>query len=277
MQAQMQHHMMQQNPLAMQQQFAAANAAMQQQKREPMRLQCLLRLSQFGESLGAFPGSKGKDDISYWVELVSRFFSTSGVFRHSIDIVDGEDKTSKQYEIPFSALARYFHTYFESGVKKMQLVMDKGFTERPSDGFSVENSEASLVQWFEGGAHVVSSGSIRVEFDPEQKFELFEFVCDSHEEFISRKMVIQAAQPGHKWIKEWRSLNLGDSRQSPEMSKKGKVKQMKSPQSIPPDLEIPHSTIKESVGITEAVNQFLEVSKLQSYDTILGSALFFSF
>lgn len=227
-----------------------------------MRLQCLLRLAQFGESLGAFPGSKGKDDITYWVELVSRFFAATGVFRHSIYIVDGEENTNKQYEIPCSALARYFHTYFESGVKKMQLVMDKGFTERPSDSFIVENTKASLVQWFEGGAHVVSSGFIRVEFDGEQKFELFEFVCDGHEEFIPRKMVIQAAQPGHKWIKEWRSMNLSDSKQSPEMSKKGKLKQMKSPQSVPPDLEIPHSTIKESVGITEAVNQFLEVRLL---------------
>lgn len=225
-------------------------------------MQCLLRLTQFSEALGSFPGSKGKEDVAYWVEFVNRFFSPLGVFRHSIHIVDGEEKTNKQYEIPCSALARYFHTYFESGVKKMQFVMDKGFTEKPiqSDRFFVENSKASFVQWFTSGSQVVSSGSVRVQFDAEQKFELFEFSCDEHEEFLPRKMVIQAAQPGHKWIKEWRSMNLGDSKQSPEMSKKGKVKQMKSPQSIPPDLQLPHSSIKESVGITEAVNQFLEVS-----------------
>lgn len=56
---------------------------------------------------------------------------------------------------------------------------------------------------------------------------------------------------------------MPDSKQSPEMNKKGKNKQMKSPQSVPPDLQIPHSVVKESVGITDAVNQFLEVSNPQ--------------
>ncbi len=96
------------------------------------------------------------DDISYWSDFVSRLFSLNGVFRHSIHIVENDEGPNKQYEIPYAALARYFHTYFESGVKKMQLVMDKAFTEKPlmNDRFCLENPKASLVQWFDGGAHV---------------------------------------------------------------------------------------------------------------------------
>lgn len=45
------------------------------------------------------------------------------------------------------------------------------------------------------------------------------------------------------------------------MSKKPKARTMKSPQNAPPDLDLPHSAVKQSVGITEAVYQFLEVSK----------------
>ncbi len=87
-----------------------------------------------------------------------RFFSPRGVFRHSIHVIDGENSSDKQYEIPFAALARYFHTFFDSGVKNMQLVMDKGTTDRPlpSDYHFIENTKASLVYWFEGGSHVSS-------------------------------------------------------------------------------------------------------------------------
>jgi hypothetical protein len=45
------------------------------------------------------------------------------------------------------------------------------------------------------------------------------------------------------------------------MSKKGKTKQMKSPQNAPPDalVDLPDSFVKKSMGITEPVFQFLEV------------------
>ena len=101
---------------------------------------------------------------------------------------------------------------------------------------------------------------MRAQFDSEQRIELFEFVCTDHEEYISRKLVIDAAKPQHNWVKEWHKVNTQDSKQSPEMSKKGKGKQMKSPQSAPPDITLPGSSVKQSVGLTEAVNQFLEVS-----------------
>lgn len=100
-------------------------------------------------------GPKGKGDLSYWNEFVRTFFSPKGVFRHWVHISEDEDKADKQYEIAFPALARYFHTYFESGVKTMQFVMDKGTTERPMpNGFSIENSRSSFVYWFENGLHV---------------------------------------------------------------------------------------------------------------------------
>jgi hypothetical protein len=93
-----------------------------------------------------------------------RFFSPNGVFRHSLHITDAEDTADKQYEIAYPAIARYFHTHFGSGVKNMQLIMDKGVTDRPLPGdcHCIENSKASLVYWFETGSHVSSSGLPRV-------------------------------------------------------------------------------------------------------------------
>ena len=50
------------------------------------------------------------------------------------------------------------------------------------------------------------------------------------------------------------------------MSKK-KARPMKSPQNPPPDLDLPQSAVKQSVGITEAVHQFLEVFNLPNTHT----------
>jgi hypothetical protein len=94
----------------------------------------------------------------------------------------------------------------------------------------------------------------------EQKLDLLEFLTRSHEEYISRKLVIEAAKPAHNWVKEWHKVNAQpDSKQSPEMSKKGKARPMKSPPNPPPDLDLPQSVVKQNIGVTEAVFQFLEV------------------
>lgn len=168
----------------------------------------------------------------------------------------------KQYEIAYPAIARYFHTHFGSGVKSMQLIMDKGLTDRPLPGdfHCIENQRASLVYWFESGSHLVSTGTLRVQFDSEQKIELFEFLTTGHEEYISRKQVIDAAKPAHMWLKEWHKVNSQDGKTSPEMSKKSKSKQLKSPQTQPPEVlvDLPDSAVN-SKGVTAAVHQFLEI------------------
>lgn len=107
---------------------------------------------------------------------------------------------------------------------------------------------------------LVATGTLRAQFDAEQKIELFEFLTTRHEEYVARKHVIEAAKPAHEWVKEWRSLNTMDGKQSPEMSKKGKSRQLKSPQKEPPGVlvDLPDSAVN-SKGVTEAVHQFLEV------------------
>ncbi|EQK98185.1 Topoisomerase II-associated protein PAT1 [Ophiocordyceps sinensis CO18] len=217
---------------------------------------------QFGECLSGFPGARGKDDLSYWNMFVGRFFSANGVFRHSLHFGDGEDTTNKQYEIAYPAIARYFHTHYASGVKSMQLILDRGMTDRPlaADSHCMENARASFVYWFETGSHLVATGTLRAHFDTELKFELLEFFTTGHEEYISRKQVIDAAKPAHMWFKEWHKANAQDGKQSPEMSKKSKAKQLKSPQTQPPEVlvDLPDSAVN-SKGVTEAVHQFLEI------------------
>jgi hypothetical protein len=109
----------------------------------------------------------------------------------------------------------------------------------------------------------VANGTLRAQFDSEQKIELFEFSTTGHDEYVARKQVIEAATPAHNWVKEWHRLNTQENKSSPEMSKKSKPKPMKSPQNAPPEplVDLPPSAVKKSMGIPEAVFKFLEVSR----------------
>lgn len=80
---------------------------------------------------------------------------------------------------------------------------------------------------------------------------------------MSRKQVIEAAKPAHVWMKEWHRVNSSDGKGSPELPKKGKAKQLKSPQSHPPEVlsDLPDSAVN-SKGVTFAVHQFLEVRQI---------------
>lgn len=228
-----------------------------------MKGHCLLKLMQFAEHLSGYPGTKQKDDLSYWTEFVHRFFSPRGVWKQTLHTVD-DHEGDKQYEIGFPTLARYFSTHFESGVTNIQLILEKGTTDKPLTGdcHYIENSKASLQYWFEDRSHLVATGTVRAQFDQEQKIELFEFICTDFEEYISRSLVIQAAKPNHNWIKEWKKLNSQDPKASPEMSKKSKTRTVKSPAVPPPDLDLPQSLIRRGTHVTEAVHQFLEISEI---------------
>lgn len=107
---------------------------------------------------------------------------------------------------------------------------------------------------------LVANGTLRVQFDHTQKIELFEFVTLNHEEYVPRSRILEAARPLHEWGKEWRLVNATpDGKQSPETTKKGKARQMKSPSTAPPEIDLPDTKVKMSMGITPSVFRFLEV------------------
>ncbi|VBB77151.1 Putative protein of unknown function [Podospora comata] len=269
-QAQAVHNQQQAAGLALMQQ---QQQQQQQQKRNGMELkgQCLLKLMQFSEHLSGFPGPKGQDDLSYWEDFVKMFFSQKGVFKHTLLERTAEGPVEKPYEIQYPALPRYFHSHFDSGVKTMQLIMAKGTTDRalPNDCHFIENTKASLIYRFDQNCHVVADGILRASFDSDQKFELFEFIMTDFEEFVPRSMVIQAARPAHNWVKEWHALNSPDNKQSPEMNKKNKTKQLKTPAGPPPDLELPDSYVSPGRAVPGHVYQFLEMSEIMGQMTPL--------
>lgn len=283
-----------QQHLANLQQHVTPAMIQQRQGERMMKGQCLMKLMQFADHLSHFTpstnplesylassthrlfaqGAKQRDDLNYWATFVEHFFSPKGVLRHSVWVMD--EKSNKQYEITFPALPRYFHTHFESGIKGIQMILEKGSErELPNNNHYIESQKSSFVYWFESGAQVfnlydtkiptnkqkvVASGTIKAHFDAQQKIELLEFNTSSHEEYLPRTQVVEAARPLHIWSKEWHKANtLPDGKLSPEINKK-KPKMMKSVTQPPPDIELPVSKVKPSMGITHSVFRFLEAS-----------------
>jgi hypothetical protein len=150
------------------------NASLQQAARQgdKMKGHSLMRLVQFGEHLSAFgkqtkplaaymangaqrlaaEGQKQKEDLGYWGAFVEQFFSPKGVLRHSVFVND--EHSNKQYEITFPALPRYFYTHFDSGVKNMQMILEKGTEKALPAGHYIESQNASFVYWFDNGSQV---------------------------------------------------------------------------------------------------------------------------
>lgn len=154
--------------------MARQQQAQTQQNGEKMRGQCLMKLMQFADHLSNFvsvskslqtyiatgaenlaaQGLKQRDDLYYWSNFVEKFFSIKGVLRQTLWDADGA-AGNKEFEITFPALARYFHTHFESGIHTIQLITEKG-TEKdlPNGGYFVECAKSSFVYWFDNSAQV---------------------------------------------------------------------------------------------------------------------------
>lgn len=174
-----------------------------------------------------------------------------------------DENSNKQYEITFPGIARYFHTHFESGIKTMQLIVQRGSEkDLPNNGHYIESPKASFVYWFDNGSQLIANGTLRAHFDSDQKIELLEFVTNNHEEYLPRTKIIEAARPMHEWGKEWHKANAApDGKQSPEMNKK-KAKKMNSPSHAPPDIDLPASKVKPNMGVTPSVFRFFEIAEV---------------
>lgn len=88
---------------------------------------------------------KGPSDLDHWSDFVKTFFSPLGVLRHCVKV----DDTSKQYDITFPALPRYFNTHFQSGMTSMQMLVQSGEESRLPNGAScIQSKNTSFVYWF---------------------------------------------------------------------------------------------------------------------------------
>jgi hypothetical protein len=189
-----------------------------------------------------------------------------GTFRYGLMDMSSQEPTEKTYEIVPSALPRYFQLHFRGGVTRIQLAFGSRMVDKalPDGSHYLENAESCITYSFGDTTRVITNGRLQAIFDANQRLTMFEFTTTTQEEFVSRSMVIQSALPNHNWVKEWHKMNFGDAKQSPEMSKKGKAKQFKSPAAAPPEIDLPHSAIKQNMGVPQSVFQYLEMVEVMN-------------
>lgn len=144
----------------------------------------------------------------------------------------------------------------------------------PDSSHYLETVDSTIIYSFGDTTRVITNGRLQLIFDPNQKLSVFEFTTTAQEEFVSRHMVIQSAIPNHNWVKDWHKLNFPDAKQSPEMSKKGKAKQFKSPAQPPPEIDLPHSAVTQNMGVPQSVFQYLEMVEVMNLlNPLMGFSL----
>lgn len=199
---------------------------------------------------------KQPNELSIWQHFVDIFFSNAGVIRQQLYY--SSDQSTKMYEIsPTPTLARYYWTHFNSGVQNIQMIVER-FRELdlPNGGHSVNSDKTSFIYWLANGHQLVTTGSLKVQFDPAGKIDVLEIITTSHEEFVPRAKLLRAATE---------SPQLKHSpNQSRTTGKKGatqRQKQAQAAQDQTPFAAVPSSTINDQ-GVTPSVGEFLEVSAL---------------
>jgi len=149
-----------------------------------------LRLLQYSENLG--PGAQTKE-ISFWQKVVGDFFSDNAIFRHEM-VNSQEDR--KVFEMPASLLARFYLTYFQSGVVQMHWTMESTNEFMLTTGsLVVECAHASLIQYFDNGSQVVLNGRLRAQFSTAPatgmlKIDVLDFSSRGFTEYIPRNALL---------------------------------------------------------------------------------------
>ena len=101
--------------------------------------------------------NRPSNGLSYWQNFVERFYSPNGVLRQELwDAAQTERENGvKTFEVPTSALARYYWTHFNSGVQKIQMFIEN---PRPKElqngGHYVECPKSSFMYSYGHDCHV---------------------------------------------------------------------------------------------------------------------------
>ncbi|RFU25735.1 hypothetical protein B7463_g10604, partial [Scytalidium lignicola] len=95
----------------------------------------------------------------------------------------------------FGASSKPLEAYMANGVSRLTA---QGNKQRDDLNYWL-----AFVDRFFSTRGLVATGTLRAHFDAEQKIELLEFVTSSHEEYLPKTRVIEAARPVHEWVKDW--------------------------------------------------------------------------
>ncbi|PWO31287.1 LIM-bind multi-domain protein [Pyrenophora tritici-repentis] len=267
--------MQQRNPaLAQAQAQAAAQqnqvrqmALMQQQKQAQSQSQGqgTLKLLNFVEQIGRFDVSQDENkqinNVERWQAFVDKFFTETGSF---INVVCSPSADrSKQFEIVYAALPRYFYTLFRTDVTNLQITLDGATEKSQPPELKVTCDRAKFIYTYKNSCQLVYHGKLTAFWSGSDKMEWLMFDGACHEQFIPfnalRSLFVQP------------SPNQMNPNQSPRMKNK-KAQQQRAGQEIPqpylPFNKLP-STGTTDYGLPQGLQNYLEIYESMNHMTSL--------
>lgn len=177
----MQHVQQTQQPPQMTIPVMAASAMINRQQQS----NALLKLMQFCEQLNSIQESKY--EISYWQKVIAEFFTETAVFKYTIN----NGKEPKVFELPAPVLPRFYHTFVNSGVQRIQIHLEDSRPYSTQIGYMVDCPRASVSYYMGPETYATSSGVLRVMFNSRFKIEWMEQTTHNHNEYIGRETLLQ--------------------------------------------------------------------------------------
>lgn len=150
----------------------------------------IARLLQFVEAIGS-AGEQSKN-IDFWRKICYEFFSESGVLKFSVS----NGKETKNFEIPFQIIPRFYHNFFEAGVIRIQFNLEnpREFFNSMSGHF-VECTRCSLTYWFQNGTVITLHSPTRILLNASMRIEVMEQHNQEHTEMIRRSSLSSFISP----------------------------------------------------------------------------------
>ena len=205
--------------------------------------QCTLQLLSLYDSL-ANPARP--NDLGYWQDVMSKYFSEHGSLRQSF--FSQRTQNDKSFQLQYPSLARFYHTHFKNGVKKIFMQSFEHMQDTlPNGGYQVWSRKLYITYEYSDGVRIMTHGQLNVNFDELQKIEHIYMKIHGWTEYIPRNLAMMPISPEQ-------------NRQSPKLTKKNLPKNQQRPQ-----FNLPASPVGEW-GFPAAIVQFLEVSLLRISD-----------
>ncbi|RIA97080.1 LIM-domain binding protein [Glomus cerebriforme] len=150
------------------------------------------RLLTFVEYLGGDVMMTNLQDIQYWKSLTQSFFSEDVIMKYTLN--DEINNKTKRFEFTYQVIPRFYQTFIESGVVKIQLVLGfprERLVNTSSGGvqFQVECQSSSIEYHFANGIQVNAPGRLTVTFNNTLKMTSFDFVTLKFTEYVPRNLI----------------------------------------------------------------------------------------
>lgn len=245
-------------------QAQARSIAMMKAQSQQSAGQGTLKLLNFVEQIGRFTANRGVDnEVSKWQSFVDKFFVEHGSFVHVV--FHNTQERTKQFEIVYAALPRYFYTLFNTDVINLQITLD-GATEKSSPpDLKVTCDRAKFIYTYRNQCQVIYQGKLTAFWSGSDKMEYLQFDGQGHQQYIPRAALEQMFhQP---------SPNQMNPNQSPRMNKAAKQKLQQRAAQEPPEPYLPISKLP-SAGVTDyglphALQGYLEIYETMNNMTSL--------